>query len=345
MHRKLIIITGLPLVFVLWVVFLFLSCTSLPEWAASPAGIRTVYPDGAFLAQEGRGKTRQDAELDGAAQIARFFNSQISTSISSREWYVEQNATVQSSVELETIAFVESQMNLFGIRYVQDAYYDKAQGEWRTVAYIDRAEAWAVYGPGFRRQAGAFQKFFDAAESENDPFKKAMRYMAAQNYASSAAFENAGVFGQLLHPVKMNAEFAVVRSALASLPQKLDNVKRSAAVFIDCPNDFESLIYNAFSQSFTALGFSVVKTRNTAAALCIITIDSGEQKRDLGVFYYPSLQAVISGRSGALWTFNAAGERSAAVTPDMAKRRAWTTLAEQVKQSFRVEFTANTLVN
>jgi hypothetical protein len=39
-----------------------------------------------------------------------------------------------------------------------------------------------------------------------------------------------------------------------------------------------------------------------------------------------------------LWTFNAKAEKSSAVTPDVAKRRAYTALAESVAKTFAAEF-------
>jgi hypothetical protein len=133
---------------------------------------------------------------------------------------------------------------------------------------------------------------------------------------------------------------AAVRAELASLPQNIDSARRSAAVFIDCSVDFESRIFNSFSEGFTTLGFPLTRSKNTAAAICTVTVAEGEQKRDTGIFYYPSLQAVLSGAAGAFWTFNAQAERSAAVTPDVAKRRAYTALAENVHATFVNQFNA-----
>jgi hypothetical protein len=318
---------------------LLASCASAPTtpapWDASPAAIRQVFPDSGYIAQRGRGAIRAAAEADGAAQIALFFNAQIGSQTRIAEQYSERNGRAQSNTEIETETFVRSQMNLFGIRYARDAYFDRQMREWITVAYIDRAEAWQVYGPRFKQQAEAFQGLFLAAENESDPFRKALRFIAAGNYAGSPDFQNADAFGQFLYPAKMNEEFALVRSQAASLPQKTDNARRNASVYIDCPDDFESLIYNAFSREFSSLGFPVSANRN-AAALCSVAIESGEQIRDLGIFYHPSLQAVLTGPSGVLWTFTAEAERTAAVTPDVAKRRAYQALAEAVSRTFNL---------
>jgi hypothetical protein len=281
------------------------------------------------------------AEVAAAAEIARFMTSQVQATTGYSMTSSETNGNAAERLETINEAYVKTQMDLFGIRYADDAFYDKAQREWHTVAYIDRAEAWLVYEPRFKRQADSFVNLFDAAESETDLFKKTLRHQAALNYSRGGDFESASLFGQLLYPEKMNAGFAAVRTKLASLPQKIDSAKRGAAVFIDCPHDFESLLYNAFSEAFAAQGFPVAKTRTGAAAVCAVTVDEGEQKRDSGFYYYPSLQAVLNGKSGAIWTFNAQADRAAAVTPDVAKRRAYTALAAQVRVTFAAQWTAN----
>jgi hypothetical protein len=204
------------------------------------------------------------------------------------------------------------------------------------VAYIDRNEAWAVYEPRFKRQADAFATLYAAAEQERGQFRKVLRFGAADAYVRGGDFAEAEAFGQILHPQKMNASFGGIRAAIAAIPQKTDDAKRKAGVCIDCPGDFESLVANAFSRALSAAGFPVAKNRNGADVICAINIDEGRQQRELGIFYYPSLRAVFSDASGTLWTFNAAADRASAVTPDVAKRRAYTALAEKVGEAISI---------
>jgi hypothetical protein len=315
-----------------------LSCATVPvpDWAASLNAIRTVYPDSDFIAQRGRGATREAAEVAAAAEIARFFTSQISVNSGYRLSINQQNGEATESSQTTNEAFVQSQIALFGIRYAEDAFYNAAEKQWQTVAYINRDEAWAVYEPRFKRQADAFQALYAAAEQERGPFRKVLRFGAAAAYARGGDFVEAEAFGQILHPQRMNASFGGIRAEIAAIPQRIDDAKRNAGVFIDCPGDFESLVANAFSQALSAEGFPVAKNRNGADVVCAVTIDEGRQQRELGVFYYPSLQAVFTDASGALFTFNAAADRASAVTPDVAKRRAYTALAEQVAGSFSI---------
>jgi hypothetical protein len=167
--------------------FTLASCASAsPDWAASSSAIRAVYPDSDYIAQRGRGATREAAEVAAAAEIARFFTSQISVKSGYRAVFTQQNGEVTERLEFTGEAFVQSQIDLFGIRYVQDAFYNKAEKEWQTIAYIDRNEAWTVYEPRFKRQADAFAALYAAAENEHSQFRKVLRFVTADALSAVA---------------------------------------------------------------------------------------------------------------------------------------------------------------
>jgi hypothetical protein len=313
------------------------AAAPVPDWAAAASAYRAVYPDSDFIVQRGRGATREAAEVSAAAEIARFFTSQISVSSGYSDIITQQNGEAAESSRTSAEAFVRSQIDLSGIRYAEDAFYNRAEKQWQTLAYIDRNEAWTVYEPRFKLQADAFEALYAAAENEGGRFRKVLRFSAARAYTRGRDFLEAEAFGQILNPQKMNASFGAIRAEIAAIPQKTDNAKRNAAVFIDCPGDFESLVANAFSRALSEEGFPVAKTRSGAAAVCAVSIDEGRRQRDLVIFYYPSLRAVFSDVSGELFTFNAAADRASAVTPDVAKRRAYTALAGKVAESFSIE--------
>lgn len=313
----------------------FAACATPPDapapWAQTPQALRQIFPDSEYIAQRGRGKTPQAAEADAAAQIARYITSQVNTTQGYRIFSTQING--QETEKLETIneAAVKTEIDLFGIRYADGAFYDTARREWHAAAYIERDEAWQVYAPRIQTQADSFLNLYNAAEQEDDAFRKVLRYEAARSYSTQAEFINTFTFGQILHPVNMNTGYAAVRSALAALPQKTDNAKRGATVYIDCTADFEERITQAFSDYFSSQGFAVTKVRAGAAAVCAVTVTEGEQKRELGIFYYPSLRAELRGTSGVLASFTVQGERAQAVTPDVAKRLAYTALAESAR--------------
>jgi hypothetical protein len=320
---------------------LILSCASSdtppPEWAASGAALSRGYPDAAYIARIGRGQNRQAAELAAAAEIARYFTSRISADTIARETFSQRDGVTSENRSIDASVFVTSEIELFGIRYAPDAFYSKQEQRWAALAYIDRAEAWAVYEPRFKRQADTFLGLVRAAENERDPYKKALNWRAAARFAGQADFEAAAALGQMLHPARMNAVFADARARLAALPQKADEARRNASVFIDCPQDFESLIANAFARAFAQDGFPVSASRPSASAVCKISVDEGMRKGELGIFYQPSLRATLTGKSGDIFSFSASADSVGAVQPDVARRRAYAALAERILTTFQAE--------
>jgi hypothetical protein len=77
-----------------------------PDWAVSPSAIRAVYPDDDYIAQRGRGASREAAELAAAADIARFFTSQIRAESGYRLSFTQQNGAVTEGEQLTDEAFV-----------------------------------------------------------------------------------------------------------------------------------------------------------------------------------------------------------------------------------------------
>jgi hypothetical protein len=311
-----------------------------PSWAEGSAAFRAVYPDSAFIAEIGYGSTREAAETDAAAGVARFISSQITSTAGSSNRWSDANGVRTETAETSSETFVRSQLNIVGLRYARDAYYNETQKQWQTVAYIERAAAWRVYEPSFKRQAESFEKLFDAAESEDNSFKKVLHFRAADRFTRTDDFINMELFGQIIDADKMNAAFAEARTQIASLPEKIHAAAGEASVYIDCSRDFESLVARAFSDCFAAEGFPVSKSKNSASAICSVAVDEGEQKRNMGVFYYPSLRAEVRNASGVLFSMSATASKQAAVTADVAKRRAYTALAEEVRKTFQAQFDA-----
>jgi hypothetical protein len=220
------------------------------------------------------------------------------------------------------------------VRYAEDPWFNAATKKWETVAYINRDEGWTVYEPQAQRVRDALLALAEAAETEAEPFVRALRYNAAQAYAGGAEFNAVRSFAQVLHPTKARAFFAPADAAIAALPEKSDTARQNAPVFIDCPLDLDGIVYTAASAAFGAEGFPVSRDRRTASSVCLILVDEGMQKLEAGTFYYPSLTGTVNGTSGALLTFTVKSPRQGAVNPELAKRRAYTALAAAFNESF-----------
>jgi hypothetical protein len=132
----------------------------------------------------------------------------------------------------------------------------------------------------------------------------------------------------------MNEEFAVVRSQMQRLPSLLDDARRNVSVYIDNPNDFNSMISTALSIELQTLRIPITSDRSTATTICRVSITEGRGQQESLTYYNPSLQAVFSSDTGALFTFSTRGERAVALRPEVAKQRAYQSLANAVRGSF-----------
>jgi hypothetical protein len=309
---------------------MLVSCVSAPqpapEWYQN---MNAVYPHERFIAYQGRGDTRIQAENAALGVIAGYFESEIiDIQKTSARWV---NGEEDRLTEVSTI--VASQVSLIAVRYAEDAWKDPATSEYITVAYIDREEAWTVYRPRAENTAAALFILFQKAEDEVDPFTRALRFGGARQYATGTEFTAVRGFAQTLYPARAAVLFSNADEVRTALPERIATARLNASIYLDCPLDLDGLVRNAVAAAFGAEGFPVANDRGDAAAVCVIRISEGVQTRPAGMFYYPELSGVVTGSAGAGLTFTARAEAQAAKDPALARRRAYTALAQAVRDA------------
>jgi hypothetical protein len=324
---------------------LLVSCASVPPppppWAATLNGVATTYPNAQYIAQRGRGPDLISAQNDGVAQISRWITSQIETSQSSQLSIIERNNISDESRQTSEATFVNSQTNLFAVRYAPDPWYNAAEKQWETVAYIDRDETWTIYEPQVRQRADAFTKLYNAAEAEAEPFRKFFQYQRTQAYAEQE-LDSYFRFAEILNP-RGARSFSDVNDLISAIPQAIDQSRASASIFVDCPVDYNGMTATALTQVLSDEGFPVARSQSVASAVCTASVDEGLQTLSAGTFYTPAVRISITGKSGSpLFSCTIrVQERVGAVTPDVAKNRGYTALAGEIRKSFHGELIAN----
>jgi len=305
-----------------------------PEWALN---IDSVYPREKYIAQIGWGATQKEAERSALGAIARFITSEVRSSSELRVNMLEADGAASQKREINEEVFIESQVNLSHVRYVQEPYYNKQRKKYETVAYLDREEAWGFYAPRFTRLAKAFVELYDSAAAEADPLKAAILYGKAAAYSQSEEFSDAENFGQMLYPQKMDETFSDVRKKLQALPDELAQAKQNTVVYVDVSSDNESRVKNAVVKCLNKAGFAAGKDKNVLAT-CLVKVDEGYKKTDSGVFYFPSAVITLSGRkAGEVFSCAVSAGKQAAINEDVAKRRAYTALAKAITDNFNKE--------
>jgi hypothetical protein len=317
------------------------ACASAPPPAEPPAWLknpRGAYPDAGYITGRGEGPTRDEAENKAMAELSSYFIRQVSVERSSRASWTTRNEASEAQSKTEENILVESQTRLMAVRYVQDPYFNAAAKSWTTLAYIDRDEGWRIYEPTAKRQTGAFLALVKAADGEADALSAVLRYENAAVYARSVEFNAVRDFAQALHPQKAGDLFGETDDALMALPEKTVSAAQNAPVYIECLVDFDGMVYQAMVRALASYGLATETDRAKAAAVCLLQVEEGLQSQGAGFMYYPSLSGSVSGKGGsALLSFKVEGKREGALNPDLAKRRAYTSLAAALEASFAAE--------
>jgi hypothetical protein len=316
------------------------ACASAPP-AEPPAWLgnaRGVYPDSGYITGLGEGRTRKDAEDKALAELSSYFIQQVRVERSSRaSWTTQNDVTTEQSATQENI-MVESQTKLMAVQYAPDPYFNRDSKSWFTLAFIVRDEGWRIYEPAAKKQAGTFLALVQAADGEADPLSAVLRYGNAAAYARSAEFNAARDFAQALYPQKAEELFGETDEVLMALPEKNLSAAQKAPVYIECPVDYDQMIYQAMVRALASYGLAAETDRAKAGAVCLLRVEEGRQSQGSGFAYYPSLSGSLSGKEGAaLLSFKVEGKREGAINPDLARRRAYTSLAAALEDSFAAE--------
>jgi hypothetical protein len=314
---------------------LFAACagTPAPQWAES---LEAAFPNNRYIAVRGTSAGRETAKEAALRELSLYFQTQVSSRTELTESYNEQNGASSQSVELEQQTLVQTETELFAVRYT-DPWRNPSANSWEAAAYIDRNEAWALFEPRLGSKTAPFMAVFEAAEEDGEPLRRFFRYRAAQNLDLAALIVYLD-FARILHPARA-AAFSPARDAIAALPQRMNQAKFDASVYVDCPVDMDGVTLAALTGALSAEGLPVTKDRAAASAVCHALVDEGMEKREAGTFYNPALTISITGKTGgALFSLTIKAPRQSAVNPDIARRRAYTALAGEIQNKFHSEF-------
>ncbi|MDR1257117.1 MAG: hypothetical protein LBJ86_05165 [Spirochaetaceae bacterium] len=317
------------------------SCASVPqvepEWYQNTDA---VYPQDLFIAYQGRGRTRAEAEKKALAGLAAYFEQEVRSEGTASVVMTEQRGAAGTAVEktrrIEETITVTVSRNLSAVRYAEDAWKHLATGEYVTVAYINREEAWAVYLPQAQKAADtlSFLVYGAREDAAAGTFTRALRFCKAEAYASGEEFVPARSFAQGLHQTRAAALFDEADRLRAPLFREAAEARRNASVYLECPLDLEGVILSAAKAAFSAAGFPAADRREGAAAECVIRVNEGLLTRPGGTFYQPELSGEVKSRTGnraTVFSFAVQAGVQSAVDKTLARSRAYNALAQALR--------------
>ena len=306
-----------------------LSCATVqtsqaPLWTADA---EAVFPNRDFIAQKGYGIDRKNAENDALSAISRYFSMTINTSAREAIRVTDEGST--SVIDSET--FVNSQANLFAVNYTEP-WYNQTANQWETVAYINRAEAWDIFEPRLRQKADAFRVLVEEADRQREPFTKILLYSNALSLVAAEELMEQFFFADALNPLGASF-FSDTRSLISELPATIERNVANAGIYVECENDYNGSIYTAVAAVFSNAKFPVAKEKSSALYVCMVVVGENAQQLNAGTFYYPTVSITLNGRNGVVASYNNTLERIGAADANVAKRRAYDAIANEIQKS------------
>jgi hypothetical protein len=112
-----------------------------PDWVSGPS---SRYPKTAFLTGVGTAESREPAEEDARAELARIFQADVSSRVSAYEKYFQVrgggNAQTTDEVSLANLTTVSTRMVLEGSEVVE-VFKQKGTGQYYALAVLDRSKS------------------------------------------------------------------------------------------------------------------------------------------------------------------------------------------------------------
>ena len=299
----------------------------MPEWVTNHRG---AYPDAEYLAQRGSGKTAEAAQTDATAQIARYFQTNVSANLSTTMQSITGAGKVDESTTVVDEVRVSSEVSLFALEHTEPYYYKKEK-KWYCVAYIRRDAAWRQYAPVVDGAKAEFQALYDNAVRESEPFIRCGLYKAA--WESGKNFLERLEYARILSPAG-EAAYMGDRQTVSRIPALVQGERERCAVHLTVSGDHGGIIETALRGALARSGMRAASSAGEAAYTATAVIEPNAIGSD-PMSISPSVDIRIMGRGGrGVYSLQVrSGEKTVAYTLESAQRKAYPALAKETEDA------------
>jgi hypothetical protein len=311
------------------------SCASAPppQWVEN---LEAAFPGDRYIATLGISGSRETVSQAAQTALSSYFQTKVSSSMDMAESYSEQDGAVSHSMQLKQQTLVQTETVLRTVQHTAP-WRNPATGLWEAAAYIELEKAWEAFSPQAQKAADTLAHLFQGAQKAGDPFARALLFGKAEAYAAGEEFVTARGFAQILRPVDATKLFEEADSVRSALPRGADDARQNASVYLG-PHDLDDRIRKAATAAFSDAGFPVATETKGAAVECEIRVNEGLMSRPpgTGTFYHPELSGEVKSLAGArspVFSFTVQAEVQSAIDPALALSRAYTALAQALRDT------------
>jgi len=239
--------------------FILLSCAAqakgkkdkaVPKWFENP---KAVYPESIYLTAIGEGDTRTEAENYATANLAKIFESKVSTDETYAQRYKEltkdNETTFEDLTDVNKTVNIRSDQTLYNVHFAEN-FTDK-RGRVNVLAYLNRMNTGDVYEEKINSNSDNIKYYVSKSEDSDDIRTK----YAAMSAASIISSNNTILLDQLDIISPDTKEFIQLDYDHNEISSKAAEYARSIAFSIDISNDKDDKIGNIVKNMFTDMGF------------------------------------------------------------------------------------------
>lgn len=308
-------------------VFVFSVTKKEPIWFKD---FKSIYPETKYIVQIGSGETEEQAQNSSIALIARFFQTNVSSNLSTKMVSILKNDKAFDELTVIDDIEVTSTVNLFALKF-EETYYSKKEKQYYSLAYINRDSAWDLYKSQIEMSKSTFYSFFNKAEETSEPFIKYIKYKQA--WVSAKDILEKLKYGNLLNP-KKNSIYSKDREVISSLPILMKDISKTASIYVSVKGDYNNILGNSVKQLFINEGFEFSKTGTYTLFIGIEPNVEGNEPLTI----YPSVYVELSNSKGDIFfTYDYTHhEKTIAYALETAQRKVYPKIAEIISTEIKV---------
>lgn len=297
-----------------------------PDWFKN---YKSVYTVSEFIAMKGTGNSGELAKADAAAQIARYFVSNVVVNTSASSEMTSDGTNVTKNQRILTETEITSELSVVGMEYTVP-FYNKPEKKWYAVAFINRADAWFQFKPKIDGLKNEFMSFYKKAQSESDSFAKVSFYRSAVKVGD--AFLEKLEYGRLISP-NDEEKYASDRELVSEIPSLLALELKNLTVNVSVCGDYGDIIATAVKKVLSENGFVVGNSGNYLASVIVESNVSGSEP----LVIMPSVEIKVESKDGkpVCAYSTAAKEKTPSYSLDKAQKKAFPLLAEKILQEMK----------
>ncbi|MCK9169078.1 MAG: hypothetical protein M0P01_01540 [Treponema sp.] len=275
------------------ILYLFLICILSPVSAKAPVWLtdtEKAYSQKNYITAVGEGENRHEAETDAVNYISLYFQTKTDIHCEAVREYNETAAIFAKSQSLTEHSVISSDAEFFCIHFT-DPYFDEREKKFTVLAYIDRAEAAAVYGVKIDENMNDIHTILSCAEKQPEILYAAVAYKNAEIIAA--------VTGELIHNAVLvnpssREKYLTDEKLLSSVPSLLDAEKNAMTFCVKSVSYDDRQITDTISSVLEKDGFS--NSPDKYIYIVFYDLVFREEKHDTAAFVYPTLKISIQNK-------------------------------------------------